>query len=203
VCATASTEICTDAIDNDLDTLIDCYDTDCSVDSVCAGQLGAEVCHDSFDNDEDTTTDCADEDCLTSEFCTVDQAETECNNDLDDDEDSFFDCDDSDCTFDAACATPDEIPEPDCTNGTDDDGDGSQDCDDADCDGAILSGDLVCTSLSISSVAAGGAMGGGGCACNLTASKATARRGPTAPIVLVWAGLLLVILVRRKMGRRI
>lgn len=194
VCASASAEVCTDLIDNDLDTLIDCYDTDCSADAVCVGQLGAEVCNDSFDNDSDGVTDCSDDDCLTSEFCTVDQAETECDNDLDDDEDGSFDCDDSDCTFDSACATPDEIPEPDCTNGDDDDGDGLEDCDDADCDGAVLSGDLVCTSLSISSVAAGGAMGGGGCACNLTAESAPIS---PLPIVLVWTGLFLVILVRR------
>jgi Zn-dependent metalloprotease len=61
-------EVCTDAIDNDLDGLTDCLDADCSADIACAP---AEVCTDAIDNDLDGLTDCLDADCSADPACVV------------------------------------------------------------------------------------------------------------------------------------
>ena len=141
---------CTDGVDNDGDTLIDCEDPNCSdnvacpencsnlidddadgdidcLDSECATiePCVETICDDSLDGDNDTFTDCADTDCSDDPAC----PET-CDNSVDDDADGDIDCADSECTCNAAC---DPFPAEDCTNGIDDDCDGDADCIDADC----------------------------------------------------------------------
>ena len=62
------TEIsCTDAVDNDLDTKVDCNDTDCFGQTGCtAAELN---CSDGGDNDGDGDVDCDDTDCATFPAC--------------------------------------------------------------------------------------------------------------------------------------
>lgn len=69
-CGGGQPEICTDGIDNDGDSLIDCADiADCSADPTC--QSGsAENCKDGADNDNDGNIDCADTDCTGTAECT-------------------------------------------------------------------------------------------------------------------------------------
>jgi hypothetical protein len=62
-----SDEDCTDGVDNDLDNLIDCADSDCSLDPAC--QASPEVCGDGIDNDQDGLTDCDDSDCSSDPAC--------------------------------------------------------------------------------------------------------------------------------------
>jgi hypothetical protein len=56
---------CSDGIDNDEDSLIDCADSSCNGFADC----GAEVCDDDFDNDADGDTDCDDADCSGDAAC--------------------------------------------------------------------------------------------------------------------------------------
>jgi len=59
-------EVCDDGVDNDLDGLTDCDDSDCDFDLACAEP---EVCDDGIDNDLDGLTDCADSDCDLDAAC--------------------------------------------------------------------------------------------------------------------------------------
>ncbi len=62
--------ICTDGIDNDGDTLIDCADSDCAAAAECI--IVDEVkglCTDGIDNDRDGLTDCADPGCARDQAC--------------------------------------------------------------------------------------------------------------------------------------
>ena len=86
-------EDCNDAIDNDLDGLIDCEDSDCS--SECA----ETDCTDGIDNDSDSYIDCDDIECSDSLDC----IESICDDGLDDDGDGQIDCDDSDCENNESC----------------------------------------------------------------------------------------------------
>ena len=117
-------EVCDDGVDNDLDGLTDCDDSDCALDLACAEP---EVCDDGIDNDLDGDTDCADADCALDLACAVPEV---CDDGVDNDLDGLTDCDDlGDCELDAFCL-PDEV----CDDGVDNDLDGLTDCDDADCD---------------------------------------------------------------------
>ncbi|MEQ1565738.1 MAG: hypothetical protein ABMA64_08885 [Myxococcota bacterium] len=55
---------CDDAVDDDVDGLVDCFDPDCGLDPACA-----EVCDDDVDNDGDQWVDCADAWCATETTC--------------------------------------------------------------------------------------------------------------------------------------
>jgi hypothetical protein len=56
---------CSDLIDNDGDTLVDCTDvTDCSYDKKCE-----EICHNSIDDDGDLDVDCDDAYCADDPGC--------------------------------------------------------------------------------------------------------------------------------------
>jgi hypothetical protein len=54
-------EVCTDALDNDCDALVDCADPNCAAAPACAPPV--EVCGDCRDNDADRLVDYEDPDC--------------------------------------------------------------------------------------------------------------------------------------------
>ncbi len=56
---------CSDGIDNDSDTAIDCADADCVDDPACH----EANCSDGIDNDGDTAIDCVDADCVGDPAC--------------------------------------------------------------------------------------------------------------------------------------
>ena len=60
---------CTDGLDNDNDSVIDCSDADCAKTPACKPDGRPENtnkrCRDWIDNDEDGVTDCEDQDCQT------------------------------------------------------------------------------------------------------------------------------------------
>ena len=120
------TELCTDGVDNDGDTFIDCADLDCATATACVGP-GMEICTNGLDDDGDGLADCADTlDCGATAFCNPTE---DCNNGLDDDGDGLTDCDDTaDCAGKIGCGGM-EI----CDDGVDNDGDGLIDCIDTDC----------------------------------------------------------------------
>ncbi len=64
-------EDCHDGVDNDGDGLLDCADTDCANDTICACASGgcSENCNDGIDNDLDGAVDCADTDCADASIC--------------------------------------------------------------------------------------------------------------------------------------
>lgn len=71
--ASCPQEVCTDGIDNDADTFIDCADADCLKK---VGGANGELCEateascsDKFDNDADGLTDCSDKDCDAAPVC--------------------------------------------------------------------------------------------------------------------------------------
>jgi hypothetical protein len=87
---------CSDGIDEDCDTEIDCDDADCLGDFACS-YCGDGTC----DPDEDQ--------CNCPEDCgTPPETETNCTDGIDEDCDNYTDCDDSDCDNDPAC--PDCLP---------------------------------------------------------------------------------------------
>jgi hypothetical protein len=123
--ASGTPEVCTNGIDDDGDSLVDCADFD------CAGTVGCQIenCSDGLDNDGDGRVDCADPDCVpppplpSSPDCTPEI----CDNGLDDDGDGNTDCADSECSFLPVCGSEN------CVDGIDNDGDGRIDCIDPDC----------------------------------------------------------------------
>ncbi|MCK5340919.1 MAG: hypothetical protein KAJ60_07580, partial [Desulfobulbaceae bacterium] len=102
-------EICTDDIDNDLDGLIDCDDTqDCATDSACdVAPPADEVCDDGIDNDGDGATDCADPDCagvaVSGGICGPEGRSDTCRDTFDNDGDGDVDCLDSGCSKNRSC----------------------------------------------------------------------------------------------------
>lgn len=120
-------EICTNGVDDDEDTKIDCADTDCAAADNCTSH--DEVCNNGIDDDRDNKIDCADTDCVNDASCREPTPEI-CNNSIDDDSDGKIDCADSDCASSSACAPP--VTEV-CDNGQDDDGDNQIDCADSNC----------------------------------------------------------------------
>jgi len=119
---------CSDGVDDDCDTAIDCADDDCAAapcglpGEVCAGGecrcSTTEICDDGVSNDCDDLVDCADEDCA-GEVCdpgpglrcnagacsTCPTGSNEiCDNTVDDDCDGYVDCEDPECCADGvAC----------------------------------------------------------------------------------------------------
>jgi hypothetical protein len=127
----SSPEDCTNGIDDDGDTLIDCSDPECigfaghSSGSIC--ETVESICDDGFDNDRDGTIDGSDTDCV---FEPVEI----CNNGLDDDDNTYIDCADFACI---GLNGPDNVPceatEISCNDGFDNDGDGMIDASDFNC----------------------------------------------------------------------
>ena len=109
-------ENCSDGIDNDLDSLIDCADPDCAADVACP-----EDCSNGVDDDSDGLVDCDDAECDVDLACLEN-----CANGIDDDANGLIDCEDPDCFGDLACLE-------DCANGVDDNANGLIDCADPDC----------------------------------------------------------------------
>ena len=63
----ASETNCSDGVDNDNDTAIDCADIDCLGNPACV--LTETNCSDGVDNDNDTAIDCVDADCVGNPAC--------------------------------------------------------------------------------------------------------------------------------------
>lgn len=122
-------EVCSDGIDNDLDGLLDCADSDCAADVACTGPV-PEVCDDNIDNDADGLFDCGDPDCSGTADCQLPPAEV-CTDGLDNDLDGWIDCSDSDCAGIGTCGP--EGRDVTCSDGLDNDGDGDIDCADSGC----------------------------------------------------------------------
>ncbi len=61
-------EMCDNGIDDDNDGQVDCTDSDCSEEPICAQPL-MEICSNGHDDDNDGQSDCADGDCLADPFC--------------------------------------------------------------------------------------------------------------------------------------
>ncbi len=129
-CAGGKELNCTDKVDNDGDTLVDCKDADCAADLACA-PTNETSCVDKVDNDKDGKVDCLDTDCDTSLACAATGTEANCADKLDNDNDKLIDCNDGDCALDPACSATGT--ESNCVNKLDDDKDGKTDCADADC----------------------------------------------------------------------
>ena len=127
-CPGAAETLCNDFVDDDLDGLTDCADSDCDADPACA--TFESNCTDGVDDDGDGYTDCDDAyDCYYEPTCGW--VEANCTDGVDDDGDGVTDCDDADCAYDEACYAPSY--ETDCANAMDDDFDGDTDCGDSDC----------------------------------------------------------------------
>jgi hypothetical protein len=89
---------CGDGTDNDLDSAVDCADSDCETDPLCQNY---EICNDGADNDNDGAVDCDDSQCALDPAC-LDMPEL-CHDGIDNDGDSAVDCNDSDCSWDPSC----------------------------------------------------------------------------------------------------
>ena len=126
-------ENCLDGVDNDLDGLVDCSDSDCGAAGACQGFNDTGV--------QDTgTTDTGVLDTGSADTGAQDTGNPDtgpqpqpenCIDGLDNDFDGSADCADSDCDAAGACQTGPEI----CGNNFDDDNNGSADCDDVACQG--------------------------------------------------------------------
>ncbi len=86
-------EICEGGEDEDGDGAIDCEDSDCEGEPVCA-----EICDDEVDNDGDDDIDCEDSDCDEDAACIE-----ICGDEIDNDGDGDIDCFDIDCAADDSC----------------------------------------------------------------------------------------------------
>ena len=96
------TEICGNAIDDDLDGKADCEDTDCTDDVSCL----LEICDNGKDDDLDGKADCEDTDCTDDVSCLLEI----CDNGKDDDLDGKADCEDTDCVKKDYCRIPQNEP---------------------------------------------------------------------------------------------
>lgn len=69
----AKETVCNDGLDNDGDTVFDCGDIDCGVETYCQPdgkpESGTERCADWIDNDSDGLIDCEDQECFNSKSC--------------------------------------------------------------------------------------------------------------------------------------
>ncbi len=94
-----SLENCTDQLDNDGDSLVDCLDiADCGANPACI-VIGAEVCNDGLDNDGDGLVDCLDAvNCALHPSCQPIGTTMQCNDGLDNDSDDLVDLADSGCS---------------------------------------------------------------------------------------------------------
>ncbi len=116
-------EWCTNGVDDDGDGDVDCADSDCGGEALCAGEFD---CFDGLDNNGNALVDCDDPDCDRRLVCLH---ETDCSDGVDNDQNGDIDCLDPICWADPACPSTPE----DCSNGLDDDHDFQMDCDDPGC----------------------------------------------------------------------
>jgi hypothetical protein len=110
-------EDCTDGVDNDGDSLVDCEDPNCDnkffndLGYKCFAKYKNEInCTDGLDNDEDGMTDCVDNNCALKtecrgpdgEYCLVSENENACE---------FSFCNDMSCGFGCLCSGSEETTE--------------------------------------------------------------------------------------------
>ena len=75
-----TSENCSNGIDDDGDSYVDCDDYDCDDDASCGGTGEDEICDDGVDNDGDSYIDCDDYDCDDDSSCGSDDGgSTDCN----------------------------------------------------------------------------------------------------------------------------
>ncbi len=119
---------CNDGLDEDMDGMTDCLDSDCAADPECVPET---MCADGIDNEGDGEADCLDDDCNGVAGCEF-GAEATCDDVFDNDGDGLTDCEDPDCDGVSGCRFTGEAT---CDDGFDNDADGATDCADADCNG--------------------------------------------------------------------
>jgi hypothetical protein len=91
-------EVCTNGVDDDGDTLVDCVDQDCKSNPTCP-----EVCNNGADDNGNGLIDCVDSACEADPACSEND-EAQCSNGFDDDGDTLIDCEDAtDCKALAVC----------------------------------------------------------------------------------------------------
>ncbi|MEQ1564576.1 MAG: hypothetical protein ABMA64_02975 [Myxococcota bacterium] len=90
---TAGESGCANGLDDDVDTLLDCADPDCTFDPACA-----EDCTNGVDDNDNFDVDCQDLTCTLDPACVED-----CANLVDDDGDDAVDCADGYCADDPTC----------------------------------------------------------------------------------------------------
>lgn len=152
--------LCSDGMDNDADTRIDCEDFDCTGLGECPGRDAgppamacegaetsentAETCTDECSNDGDAFADCEERDCcngampaLTSSDCGAEtycgrreDTDERCTDGTDNDGNGAIDCMDFACQGRGTCV---ENTEELCSDGISNDGDGFADCEERDC----------------------------------------------------------------------
>jgi len=159
-CASAEID-CGNGVDDDMDGLVDCGDSDCAFTPACMATCGDGIVNPGEECDDGNAVN--GDGC--SNICLLENiTPTEvCSNLIDDDQDGLVDCDDPDCVNAAACGatcgngvveageecddgngTPGDgcaadctletvTPETNCTDRVDNDGDGLVDCADPDC----------------------------------------------------------------------
>ncbi|MEW5849082.1 MAG: endonuclease/exonuclease/phosphatase family protein [Myxococcota bacterium] len=134
---------CSDGVDNDSDSYIDCRDFECDNVSPCdIPENTTAACTDGFDNDGDGYRDCRDFDCDNAAPCNVpEDAAQACSDGYDNDGDGYTDCADFGCGGLSVCV-PQEDNATACRDAADNDSDGQTDCNDDQC--AALS---VCSTV--------------------------------------------------------
>lgn len=99
--------LCSDGIDNDGDTLVDCADANCypafspNGPTVCAVAAETDrdgMCFDGLDNDADGFEDCRDFDCENVPGC-AENTDALCSDGVDNNRNGFVDCDDFSCSM--------------------------------------------------------------------------------------------------------
>ncbi len=148
VVAAATAEDCSNEVDDNGDSLIDCDDPYCFGEKKCF----QEICNNKVDDNGDGLIDCADPACQNDESCIHECSSTivvngnryidcsdpicastqycqpeDCTNGVDDNENGYVDCDDPLCFEQNVCKIEN------CTNGMDDNGNGLIDCADPGC----------------------------------------------------------------------
>ena len=146
-CTVPFDEVCDDTVDNDLDGLVDCADTDCAAVPQCQGPVSClddvqcapgQICDGGLCV---TTTPCVmNDDCGIGTECVDGTCRSNSPACLSDDE-----CQPDELCSEGLCVVPVSLPE-DCSDGLDNDGDGAVDCSDVDC-----ISEAVCQSVSCSS----------------------------------------------------
>jgi hypothetical protein len=87
-----ATEYCTNGVDDDDDTLVDCMDQNCEWDPACP-----EVCDNGIDDNGNGLIDCEEWVCEADPGCSEND-DAQCSNGYDDDGDTLIDCEDAtDC----------------------------------------------------------------------------------------------------------
>ena len=166
-----TTALCSDGLDNDGDTLIDCMDPGClgkvlpesPGNTVCYNEDGVlkegpneYTCSDGIDNDDNSYTDCSDNSCKTTLFCCPAPSEENslaaCSDGRDNDCDGYTDCASYTCTRANRGASQEAIDyclQQKCPNGTEPENslEACSDGVDNDCDGYKDCESFTCTQV--------------------------------------------------------